>query len=114
MTYHRHGLGADLETIGSAVRAAGKIAEDPYLPEVACHVLRLNQITTTGDPGKPCLPTIVSPDKRNKGVGLSAVVGPLRAFTWARTHPIETMGIGILVVGGIFLLGYGAGKRRGR
>jgi hypothetical protein len=111
MTYHRQ-LGADIETIGSAVKAAGKIAEDPFLPEIACQIFRLNKIATNQNAGAACSHTIVAPKDRDKGVGLSVVAGPMRAFVWARAHPIQAAAVGVLAILGIYSLGYAVGRRR--
>lgn len=111
MTYHQN-LGASLDTIGDAVQAASQIVEDPFLPEIACHVLRLSRIAAGEDAGRPCPATVVTPGRQNKGVGLSAVSAPLRAFTWMRANPLVAMAIGGAVVGGVFWLGYRHGRNR--
>lgn len=111
MSYHRQALGASLDTVGSAIQAASKIAEDPFLPEVICQILRLNKISAGQDPGPACPPTMVSAGREGKGIGLSVAVSPLRAFAWSRAHPIPAMAAAIGAVGAVFLLGYFTGRR---
>jgi hypothetical protein len=102
-----------LGKIAPAIQAASKVVEDPYLPEVSCHILRLNRIAKDQNPGAPCPRTTVSPHTK-KGIGLSAAAKPLRAWVWARENPIVAVAAGTSVIGLIWGLGYYSGKKRRR
>lgn len=112
-TYH-HGLGLDVASLiergGPAILAASKVVEDPALPEVGCHLLRLNKAARGLPVGPPCASAIYP--KRGLGVGLSRAVKPLRALVWARTHPITSSAMVSGAVGLLVLLGYYIGRRR--
>jgi len=92
---------ATLSTIGSAALAAGKVIEDPYLPEVACQLLRLNALERGMIPGAPCARTPKT--RTNKGIGMRYVAPPLRAAVWARQNRLAAIGI---AAGAVFLIGY--------
>ncbi len=102
----------NIAAVGTALQAASKIIEDPFLPEVTCQILRLNKISKGVDPGPPCQRTIATPAQLQKGIGLSVASKPLRMFVWGRQHPILATGIGIGALALIFGLGYSAGKRK--
>ena len=111
MHYMRQGLGnATLDRVGSAVEAASKVIEDPYLPEVTCHLLRLNRISRGENPGAPCSRTVVTAAQRGKGVGMGIAAKGLRVFAWARTNPGLAIGVGVGAVGLVFGLGYLVGR----
>ncbi len=92
--------------IGTAVL---KIAQDPHLKEVVCHVLRLNALERGVKLPATCtkIPEAAGP---GKGIGLRYAVGPLRMFVATREKPYLLP----LVVGGtalgVFLLGFFAGR----
>lgn len=124
MSYGRHsGLGVDWDAVlqqgkdiwesaQPAVQAGMAIVEDPYLPQVACEVLRLNKIQEGRPPGPRC-PKPINP-KPNKGVGLVHAVKPLQAFVYARQNPWVVPAAVLGVVGISFGVGYWAGKRKRR
>jgi len=94
--------GGVLDTAGQALQAAGKVIEDPALPEVTRLVLRLNA-TTKGGAKVPA-----------KGIGLSSAVTPLKGFLFYRENP-WVVPVGILaVLGAPFYMGYLFGKKRKR
>jgi len=111
---HPHHLGLDIGDIisrgGSAIAAVSKVVQDPALPEVTCHVLRLNKMAEGRDPGPPCArPSYVG---KKGGIGLALAVAPLRAAVWAREHPVLAGGISLAVVGALVGVGYYMGKKR--
>lgn len=93
--------------------AALKIAQDPHLKEMICHVLRLNALERGVRAPTPCarIPATASP---GKGIGLRHAVGPLRMFVTIREKPYLIP----LVVGGtamaVFLAGFflGLGSKK--
>jgi hypothetical protein len=94
--------GSILDTAGQALEAAGKVIEDPALPEVTRIVLRLNATTKGGAGGK--LPA--------RGIGLSSAVTPLRGFLYYRENPwVVPVGL-IAILGAPFYMGYLFGKKR--
>lgn len=99
------------DTALSAIGAAQKVAEDPHLPEVICHVNRLSNIQK-GQPAGPNCPGFPTYYQPTKGVGLRYVVGPLRTLVKAREHPAAAVAIVGGSIGLIFLAGYVIGKRR--
>lgn len=111
-----HSLGLDLGELitkgGPAIQAVSKIVEDPALPEVTCHVLRLNKVTEGQNPGLPCTRKVYTLAEKRKGVGLARVVTPLRAAVWARQNPLLAGAIGVASVGALVGLGYYLGKGR--
>ena len=115
MAYAQTGLGAlDLAQLitqgGPAVRAASKVIEDPALPEVACHILRLNRVSAGQHPGPSCPRKVYTALQKRKGVGLSSITKPLRAAVWARQNPAVSIGIGLGVIGIFVGVGYWIGK----
>lgn len=119
MAYTRtysHGLGLDLGELinkgGPAVAAVAKVVQDPALPEVTCHVLRLNKITEGRDPGPPCTRRRYTLSEKKQGIGLTLAVTPLRAAVWARAHPLLAMGAGLAVAGVLVGAGYTMGRKR--
>lgn len=100
-------LGAsDLTT----AQAVAEVVSDPYLNEVACHVLRLAAIERGQKPGPRCQEIPVVPATIGKGIGLRYVVRPLRVAVSAREHPLVAAGVVAAVVGGIFFLGFATGR----
>ena len=95
---------ASLDTIGNVALATARVVEDPYLPEVACQLLRLNALERGALPGAPCKRTPPARAQiRNKGIGLRYVAGPLRAAVWARQNPVPAA---LIAAGTVFLIGY--------
>lgn len=99
--------------VTSATQAALKIAGDPYLQETACEVMRLSNVSRTGNPGAPCPRT--DPRYRNSraGVGLEQIVGPLRMFVLHRQYPWLLPVAGVTILGLAFYAGmeFGGGRR---
>lgn len=112
---YSHGLGLDLGELinkgGPAVAAVAKVVQDPALPEVTCHVLRLNKITEGKDPGPPCVRKVYTPSEKKQGIGLTLAVTPLRAAVWARGNPVLAAGAGLAVAGVLIGVGYALGRR---
>jgi hypothetical protein len=93
---------ASLDTIGNVALATARVVEDPYLPEVACQLLRLNAIERGMAPGGSCAKT-TRRAVPGKGIGLRYVAKPLRAAVWARQNPLAAAAV---VGGAVFLIGY--------
>ncbi len=111
MSYQPQALGLDLFKKGPAVlRAGAKILEDPYLPEVACEVMRLSDIEGGKPAGARCPPTRVTA-KMKKGVGLRYAVKPLRALIFHKQNPWVVPVVLLGTLGAIFYLGYTMGKK---
>lgn len=94
--------------IADVATVALRVTSDPALPEVVRLVSEIKTLTTSKGPSKPSTST-------GPGIGLSAIVTPLRGFVAYKKHPW----IGPAFAGGIvltiFALGVMAGKaRRGR
>jgi hypothetical protein len=95
---------------GPTLKAGMAVIEDPYLPQVACEVLRLNAIQEGRRPGPKC-PAPRNPSSK-KGVGLSYAVKPLQAFVYARQRPWIVPAAILGVVGLSFAAGYWARGRK--
>lgn len=110
MSYRTHhdALG-QTGAIQTGVKAVTAVLADPYLNEVVCNVLRLENIQAGVKPGPPCAKT--RPGLRG-GIGLSEAVGPLRAFVYHREHPWIVPTAIAVIIGGTFLAGYWSGKSR--
>ena len=106
MSYRSTG---DTTQVLDAATAALKVAQDPYLPEVVCSVLRLSALEEGRAPGPPCRQVNAAP---GRGIGLRHVVVPIRLAVKARQRPI----VAFAVVGGALLglvaFGYALGKNR--
>lgn len=113
---HSRGLGLDLDELinkgGPAVAAVAKVVQDPALPEVTCHVLRLNKITEGKDPGPPCTRRRYMLTEKKQGIGLTLAVTPLRVAVWARANPLLAAGAGLAVAGLLVGAGYSMGRRQ--
>lgn len=109
MAYQK-ALSGTLDTIASTVEAAARVIEDPALPQITCHVLRLNRIARSGDPGPACPPLALSAAQKQRGIGLYLVDPLLRGAVWTRQNPAAAVG---LVAGVVGLIGY-VGYRLGR
>ena len=99
----------DLGGFGDVAQAARAVVEDPCLFEVSTLVLRLNALTakTPSRPGAP------SPTP-TRGIGLCKAVPPLRLVVKLKEQPWILPLAGLALVGGLFGLGYLAGRRRRR
>lgn len=102
-----------LDGITTVVNAAQAIVEDPCLGQVATMVLRLHELTPApaarpATPGQP-KPPAVAP---RKGIGLCVAVTPLKAAIWIRQRPWVVPVGALALVGGIFVAGMAAGRRR--
>lgn len=117
MSYSFQPMGLDLADViakgGPAVEAVSKVIQDPALPEVTCHLLRLNKLTEGRPPGPPCTRRSYSAAQRRQGVGLTLAVRPLRAAVWARENPVAAVAVGAGAVGALVGVGYLIGRRRG-
>jgi len=101
------GLGDLASSIESALGTGVNVAEDPYLPEVLCHINQLQQINA-GQPAGVCAETA---DNLPGGVGLINAVKPMRAYVWAEANkPWSWVLIAGVAVGIPMLLGYELGK----
>lgn len=101
------GLGDLASTIESALGTGASIAEDPYLPEVLCHINQLQQINSGGQAGT-CADTA---DNLPGGVGLINAVKPMRAYVWLQSNsPWGYIGLAAALIGLPMLIGYEIGK----
>lgn len=114
MTYMQS-LGLDVKELitkgGPAIAAAAKVIEDPALPEITCHVLRLNKLTEGKDPGGTCARRAYTEQEKQKGIGLTVLAKPLRLAVWTRQNPILAGLIGASVAGAFIGIGYLWGKK---
>ncbi len=95
-----------------AATATLKVAEDPFLPEVVCQVLRLSAIEEGRSPGPPCKRLVGRPAP-GRGIGLRYAVMPLRVAVKVRERPVMAMiGVGAVLLG-LVAFGYGLGHQRG-
>ena len=99
-----------IDRAAPTVLAAARVIEDPALPEVTCQVLRLHTIAAGQPVGAPCKRIVITDTDKRKGIGLYAARDPLRAYVWARQHPLLATLVGVGIVGGLYYLGYSAGK----
>ena len=93
-------------TAGSTVVSA---AQDPYLPEMLCHIGQLQALDRGQTPGD----CAVTPAGLPGGVGLYRAMTPMRAYVYAEENK-WVYPVAILAVLGLpFLVGYeyGKGKR---
>jgi hypothetical protein len=97
-----------------AIEAGARVAEDPYLPEVTCHILRLDKITDGLAPGPRCLKTVATKAHKDRGIGMESAAGPLRAFVWYKEHPAIVAALGLGAVGLVWYLGYSMGRKKRR
>jgi hypothetical protein len=100
--------------IGSAIQKAAPVAEigsavldDPFLPQTACEVKRLQKAQAGLNPGPRCATTVSS---STKGIGLRYAVGPLRTYVFHRQYPFVIPTVAVLGLAGIYYLGYMHGK----
>lgn len=100
-----------ISTAISTAQALVDVTRDPHLPEVVCHVLRLDAMESGQPPGPPCqkMSTKAYP---GKGIGLRYAVPPLRVLDWAREHPIRAAGIAVGTIGALVWIGYLIGEGR--
>ncbi len=104
----RQGLGSVTSAVQSAIAAASpainaaqKILEDPALPEVSGLVLKLHSLQQNA-PAKPGQPAPAT----QKGIGLSKIVKPLRAYVYSQEHAWVIPA----VIGGIIALPFVLGR----
>jgi hypothetical protein len=105
-------LGADWSKVGTALEAAGKVAGDPYLKQVACEVLRVSKVEAGQDPGPPCPLTAPPGTVIPGGVGLRHAVWPIKVYGFHKRYPYVIPLAAVGVLGLIFYAGYATGKRR--
>ena len=102
------GLGDVGTTIAGIFSGAVNTAEDPYLPEVVC---RFQQLTAINN--HQAVPACNNtPDGLPGGVGLKDIVGPLRAYVYAKQNPWVFPAAIVAIFGVPFLLGYNVGRGR--
>jgi len=97
-------LGATAPVTDATVSAL-EIARDPYLREAACEVMRLRTLQATGRMGGPCPRTDPQYKTSTAGVGLRAVVGPLRLFQKHVQRPWLLPAAAVGIVGLAYYLG---------
>lgn len=100
---NRTGTPLALSGITDVALAAKSVIDDPCLYDVAGLLLRLNQLEQ-----KPTAPGVPAPTM--KGIGLCKAVKPLKAVIYVREHPYAGIAAAVGVVGGLFALGYLAGR----
>lgn len=95
-------FGNALDDIGSIAKQVQpyldivqKVLADPALPTVANQIRTISNLpsgpSTPPKPGQPVPP-------KAPGIGLQAVVAPIDAYIWARTHKGATLALGIAAV----------------
>jgi hypothetical protein len=98
------------QALGDDVLSAAKqIVADPYLPEVACQVMRLSQVVK-GKKAADCARTPAAFKTSTKGIGLKYAVAPLRLYVYHRQHPYIVPAL----IGAAFLLTFAIGYKTGR
>lgn len=95
-----------VNTVSNALGTAVNVADDPYLPEVVCHIGQLQQINAGRAPGE-CTSL---PDGLPGGVGLGSAIKPLRFYVYAKQHAWVFPAVVVGLFGLPFLLGYEYGK----
>lgn len=107
MSYHPHRAARiGLDGVAEVAGAAAAIVTDPCLGTASALVLRLHKLEQ-----RPRLPGAPAPPKV-PGIGLCSAVGPLRTVLYVKERPwILPLGA-LALVGGLFGLGYMAGRSR--
>lgn len=95
-------LASIVNTVSASLGTAVNVAEDPYLPEIVCHVGQLQQINAGQAPGA-CTEL---PDGLPGGVGLSAAVKPFRFYVYAKQNVWVFPAVALAILGIPFMLGY--------
>lgn len=101
-----------IQKAGTGAQAGKAILDDPYFPEVTCHLLRLRAITKGQNPGPRCPSTVTTPQMLRKGIGLQYAAKPLRAVVYTREKPWVVPVAALALVGVPFLVGLKLGKGR--
>jgi uncharacterized membrane protein len=96
------GMSGVVDKAAGIVKAGAAILGDPALPEITGIVLELQSMEKKRGGGATSL---------GPGIGLSAVVPPLRAFRWYKKNPWVGSALLAAAVGLPFLAGYAFGKR---
>lgn len=99
-----------LEEIGQIAGIVSQAAADPALGEVVCLANQLGRISK-GQATSACKKTVITPENKNKGLGLSGALPGLRGFVWLRENPLMGAAAIASAVGVIFLLGVSTGRR---
>jgi hypothetical protein len=103
MTYYTDMGG--LQDVANAAQVALRVADDPALPTVVSLVSEIKSLSPSSSSSAP---------STERGVGLSRIVTPLRAFVTYKKHPwIAPAFMGGAVIT-IFALGVLAGRKRQR
>ena len=106
MSYRSTG---DTTAVLDAATAALKVAQDPFLPEVVCSVLRLSALEEGRNPGPRCAKVNAAP---GRGIGLRYAVVPIRLAVKAREQPVLAVAVVGGVLFGLVAFGYALGKNR--
>ncbi|HZJ67636.1 MAG TPA: hypothetical protein VFD36_29235 [Kofleriaceae bacterium] len=94
-----------LGSISDVATAVRDVVEDPCLFPVAKIVSRLNDLQQPGGPSAPGAPRV-------KGVGLCTAVRPLKVVEFIAERPWVAPVGAFVLLGGLFALGYMAGRSR--
>lgn len=103
-----------LELLGSTSQtgaAVAGMANDPYFPEVVCHLLRANNVAE-GRPAGHCQPTPPSAAATGRGIGLRHAILPVRAYVEHVRRPWLFPLLGAALLAGVYQLGVNDGKER--
>lgn len=101
MTYYTE-IGASLKDVASAAQVALRVTDDPALSTVVSLVQEIQALPSKG-PASP---------STERGIGLSKIVTPLRAFVAYKKNPWILPALAGGVVLTIFALGVMSGRRR--
>ena len=98
----------DLSSILNVVGTGVDVAQDPYLPELACRLEQLHSINLGQRPGA-C--TTTAPNLGG-GVGLRKLMPAVRAYVYAEANPWAWVVGAAAVIGLPMAIGYAMGRSR--
>jgi len=98
----------DVSSIINVIGTGVDVAQDPYLPELACRLEQLHSINLGQAPGA-C--TTTAPGLSG-GVGLGKIMPALRAYVYAEQNPWAWAVAAAAIIGLPMAIGYSLGKGR--
>ena len=96
-----------LEGAGGSAGAAARVVQDPYFPELTCHIIRLSNIAD-GKPAGRCVKT--RPGARGRAIGLKDAILPVKVLVAHKKRPWMVPLIAAGVLGTAVMIGYSLGK----
>lgn len=105
MAYQALGISA------SDLKLGADFATDPALKEFMCLAKRARHVFKGQQAGPSCPRFSYTTRQKDQGVGLHKILEPMRAATWAREHPVQSIAIGLGVVGLFVGIGYYLGGK---